>query len=117
MLATFSMFLAVVAQGVIPSPSATVSPCANREVMRLTSEGAAPSETPPAIARLIYASILVTVNPNGSVKGAVFAHRTGFANSDGAVMNLAQSSQYLPKILDCKAVEGTYLLVQPVVLP
>jgi hypothetical protein len=52
--------------------------------------------------------VLVTVNPDGTVKSAVLQKSLGFGADERALTD-ARQSNYQPKTVNCKPVEGTYL--------
>lgn len=58
-----------------------------------------------------YASVLVTVNADGSVARAVLRRSSGSASFDAWAIRAARESEYLPKLVNCKPVRGTYLKV------
>lgn len=92
------------------APSVVSNPCA-AEVMRQTPKGPVPSNSEPSNPRATYTAILVTVNPDGSVKAAKIIAPSGFSKSDSSALNTARASKYKPKIVNCKPTEGTYLYV------
>jgi TonB family protein len=110
-----SLLLAVLlaAQTTPTGPSRSVSPTAgcNSEVMRLTSNGLVPSDPVPNGPQLVYTSVLVTVNPNGTVKSAALFQPSGRADSDENALQAAQAAKYHPKMVNCKPVIGNYLWV------
>lgn len=96
-----------------PSPSSTASTCPTTEVVRITANGPIPSATPfkqkgPPYAA--YATVLVTVNSDGSVKNAVIDHGSLGGINDEALRE-ARSAVYRPKMVNCRAVEGKYIYV------
>lgn len=52
--------------------------------------------------------VLVTVNPDGTVKSAVVRGSWG-AGPDGAALTAARNSKYIPATINCKSAEGTYV--------
>lgn len=94
------------------SPSPTSSTCPTTEVVRLTPNGPIPSATVPSKTQIpehAVTVILVTVNPDGSVKSAVIQKSSGTPSLDAQSLADAKSSTYKPKTINCKPVEGTYL--------
>ncbi|HTU82575.1 MAG TPA: TonB family protein [Candidatus Acidoferrales bacterium] len=57
----------------------------------------------------VYATILVTVGPNGRVVNAKVARSSGFAAIDHAAIVAAEGSTYAPATSNCKPVTGQYL--------
>lgn len=97
-----------------PLSSPTASTCPTTEVMRITTHGPVPSATPlPADhPPMAYASVVVTVSPDGTVMRAVLKHSTGSASEDGDALSAARTGTYKPKMADCKPVEGTYFFLE-----
>lgn len=96
-------------------PSATPSTCPTREAMLITPTGPIPSSTSfPHGLPTIFATVLVTVNPDGSVKSAKILRSSGFSNTDDFVLNRARTSRYQPKMVGCSPVEGTYIFLDVV---
>lgn len=58
--------------------------------------------------------ILVTVEPDASVKSVVRQDSSGNRAFDDAAMNSALNSTYAPATANCKPVEGTYLYLEMV---
>jgi len=56
----------------------------------------------------ISATILVTVNPDGTVKAVSVERSSGYLPVDNAALKAARLSTYSPKRVNCQAVEGTY---------
>ncbi len=79
--------------------------------MRLTSDGLVPSDPVPNGPQLVYTSVLVTINPDGTVKKVVLFQPSGRANSDEYALQTAQAAKYRPKMVNCKPVIGNYLWV------
>lgn len=63
-----------------------------------------PADTMPFVVQ-----IMVTVNPDGSVKRARAFESSDYPDADDAAVKAAEASTYKPKTVDCKAVEGRYL--------
>jgi TonB family protein len=53
--------------------------------------------------------LAVTIAPNGSVTGLSLRKSSGNAQIDRSVLDAARHSKYSPKLVDCKAVAGSYL--------
>lgn len=93
-----------------PSPPPSI--CPSTEVAQVTPHGPIPSATPlkqTGPPYLVYATVLVTVNPDGSVKDAVLEKHSGFSGTDSLAVQRARRAVYRPKTVNCAAVEGTYL--------
>ncbi len=91
----------------MPSPTAGACPAATDVVVTRPEEPIAP----PGLSELggsISVTILVTVNPDGSVKSAQVERSSNSLAVDKAALNAARSSTYRPKIVNCHPVEGTY---------
>lgn len=56
--------------------------------------------------------VLLDINPNGTVKGARIIHSRGNL-SDFSYLHDAKMSHYRPRMVDCKAVEGSYYYFFP----
>lgn len=52
--------------------------------------------------------VVVTVNPDGTVKSAVVQRSWG-AGADAAALAAARNSKYIPKTVNCQPVTGTYI--------
>ncbi len=71
----------------------------------------APPELPKGLKLdgVVTGSSRVTVGPTGKVVSARIQRSSGNAAVDQTILKAAKSSTYSPKIVDCKAVQGTYL--------
>lgn len=58
----------------------------------------------------VTASALVTIGPDGKVLRVTIdpKHSSGNMEVDQAVLRAARNSTYSPKVVNCKAVQGTY---------
>src|SRR5579863_7057855 len=109
-----------------PLPSPT-SACPATGVMRITPNGLVPSVhyvsqstqasqpgQPVTVQQLwAYVLILVDVDANGSVKGVRLLHSGGPA-WDSRMRHEARTSRYKPKMVGCRAVEGTFYFFVPI---
>ena len=71
-----------------------------------------PPFNPPSgtqILRSLSTEVEVTLNPDGSVKTVSIFKSSGYTAWDDAVLYAARNSTYLPKVIDCKAVEARYI--------
>jgi TonB family protein len=79
------------------------------------AEPAALNPVPPQLphsqwpARKVSAVVQVTIAPSGKATGARVWRSSGDANVDRAVLAAAEKSTYSPKLVNCVAVEGSYL--------
>jgi TonB family protein len=58
----------------------------------------------------MFAIVTVTVGPDGTVQSAVMFKSTGTRDGDAEALRVARATTYSPKIVDCKAATGKYLL-------
>jgi TonB family protein len=82
--------------------------CAKPNVDALVTEPAEP-QMPHGLKAGGLAIVAVTIAPNGSVTRLNLWKSSGNAQIDRSVINAAQHSKYSPKLVDCKAVAGSYL--------
>lgn len=95
------------------SPQPTATTCAPTKAKRVKPVGSPDHEWHGADkwctgAACFIEEVLVTVNRDGTVKGAVVRQSWGIG-PDAAVLAAARSSQYTPATTNCEPVEGTYL--------
>lgn len=74
----------------------------------MSEYGPVASDQPPPDRSVRYAMVLVTVNPDGTVKGTALETSTGFRKFDDEALHDARNNVYQPKMVGCRAVEGTY---------
>ena len=112
---TLAAVLTMLLTQVLPSPLPSATLCPPTDVKRITKNG-----IPDNSASLAHAAkwcqgisceveeVLVTVNPDGTVKDAVVQRSWGRGFDDYA-LETARTSKYIPKTIDCKPVLGTYM--------
>lgn len=54
-------------------------------------------------------SVKVFLDANGAVLSALVLHSFGFPNVDLQALAAARASTYAPKVINCRAVPGTYV--------
>jgi TonB family protein len=118
--------LTLVFQAVVPTPvhaaplptAALQAPLNTVVASACTKSDAEPAvvnPVPPALAKgqwpkqKVSAEVAVTIAPSGKVAGAKVYKSSGDAAVDHAVLTAAEKSTYSPKLVNCQAVEGTYL--------
>lgn len=110
---TLAVMLTLLLAQVTPSPSPSASTCPQTNVKRVKSTNAPDSEWPghdkwcTGISCYVV-EVVVTVNPDGTVKNAVIQKGWGEGANDAA-LTAARESTYRPKTVNCRPVEGTYL--------
>jgi outer membrane biosynthesis protein TonB len=57
---------------------------------------------------MAYSEVRVTVNATGSVESVTLVYSCGAGGCDESSLNEARHSAYIPKMVNCKPVEGTY---------
>lgn len=93
---------------VMPSPPVSTCPTTPATIVKPAQPvypRSLPAHTPP-----LTVTVQVTVNPDGSVKGARVWQSSDYAEADTAALAAAAASTYRPKMVNCEPVEGTYLL-------
>jgi hypothetical protein len=98
---------------ILTSPHATATTCAPTAAKRIKPVGSQDDEwhgtdkwcTGTAC---FIEEVLVTVDPNGTVKSAVVRKSWG-TGPDAAVLAAARSSKYISATVNCEPVEGTYV--------
>jgi TonB family protein len=105
----FAVLLALLAPPPQPhvTPTPTVSTCPETQVS--VTRPVVPDVTGLTIPREMSAEVLVTVNPDGSVKDAAVQKSSGLLAADMAVLRAARASSYKPASKSCGPVQGTYL--------
>jgi TonB family protein len=88
--------------------AAVPAACANPNVDALVTKPAEP-QMPRGFKAGGSAVVAVTIAPNGSVTHASVLKSSGNAQIDRSVLDAARHSTYSPKLVDCKAVTGSYL--------
>lgn len=93
-----------------PTPSATATPCSTPY-----REATVTHLAEPFYPRGYYPSkpvtvvVQVTIAPDGTIAGGHVTQSGGNAAFDGSAVQAVEESRFAPKLVDCKAVEGTYL--------
>lgn len=109
----FAVPLALLVAQATPLPSPSATTCLPTEVKRVRPKNAPDPEFRghdswcKGISCFVV-DVVVTVNPDGTVKSAVERGSWG-VGTDYAVMRDARNSNYIPATVDCKPVEGTYI--------
>lgn len=75
--------------------------------MRILTNGTLEAQSQVSVKTARAEEVIVTVNPDGSVKNAV-VKRSIDAEEDRLTLNEARKSRYRPKTVNCVAVEGTF---------
>lgn len=98
-----------------PVPSPTASTCPPTEVKRVRPTNAPDPELPYSGhdnwckgVSCFVVDVVVTVNPDGTVKSAVERGSWG-AGTDYVATKAARESKYIPATANCRPVEGTYI--------
>ena len=111
-LEAFSPALAFAPPQSVATPAVTGSvaaaACAKPNVDALVTKPAEP-QMPPGLKAGGSVILAVTIAPNGSVTGLSLRKSSGNAQIDRSVLDAARHSKYSPKLVDCKAVAGSYL--------
>jgi len=92
----------------LPVTNVVAATCANPNVDAAVVNPAAP-KVPVKITHAVSAEVAVTIAPNGDVSGTKIFKSSGNGDIDKAVVAAASKSTYSPKIVNCVAVQGTYL--------
>jgi TonB family protein len=107
------LYAAVIFALLVPPPPPHVTPtpemttCPSTQVA--VTHAVAPDVTGIPISHTMSAEVLVTVNPDGAVKGAAVQKSSGVLAVDNAVVRAARASSYQPRTEDCGPVQGTYV--------
>jgi len=114
--------LTLVFQTLVPVPAhaaplktSSVGSIVSSTCTKPNAEPEALSPAPPQLAKAqwpkekVSAQVEVSIAPSGKVTGAKIYRSSGDAAVDNAVLTAAEKSAYSPKIVDCVAVQGTYL--------
>ncbi|HEY1654929.1 MAG TPA: M56 family metallopeptidase [Candidatus Tumulicola sp.] len=91
-----------------PATRLVAASCAKPNVDARVTFAAEPNP-PRGIKVKASATAVVTIARDGSVVRASISKSRGNAQIDRAVLDAAQRSKYAPKVVDCQAVQGTYL--------
>jgi protein TonB len=94
-----------------PVATATASSCVHNTTDPSVTATPDVGEIPPEVrvAKISgTAAIQVSLDPDGRVTNAAIAQSTGNAGLDNVAIQMARSATYTPKMVDCKAVAGTY---------
>ena len=111
------MGLAIMGPWLLPqalsSPPPTGNACAPTPVKRLKPPNGLDPQWPGGSKgcsgiTCFVEEMLVTVNPDGTVRSAVVRGSWG-AGSDNRALAAARDSTYVPATVNCKPVEGTYI--------
>ena len=112
-MAAAALVLAIILAQATPLPSPTTSACPPTDVKRIKPTNAPDPEWPrqdkwcTGIACLVV-EVVVTVNPDGTVKSAVERGSWG-TGADAAALTAARNSKYVPATVNCQPVMGTYI--------
>jgi hypothetical protein len=110
-LTVTALLLAIALPSASPSPLATT--CPTTDVQRIKVPGQPDREWRAPVRYCTgiackFIAVLVTVNPDGTVKNAVI--QNGWEEEENnQVLQDARESTYRPKTVNCQAVEGTYI--------
>jgi len=110
---TFAVMFALLLGHATAPPSASAGACPPMPVRRIRPTGydpewrGAPDKWCTGIA-CVNVEVVVTVNPDGTVKSAVERGSWG-DETDHAVVKAALNSKYIPATTNCKPVEGIYI--------
>jgi TonB family protein len=99
---------ASVSAAAVTSSAVAVAACANPNVDALVTEPAQP-QMPHGLKVGGSVIVAVTIAPNGSVTRLSLRKSSGNAQIDRSVLEAARHSKYSPRLVDCKAVAGSYL--------
>jgi TonB family protein len=97
-----------VAPPAVMGSAVAAAACAKPNVDALVTKPAEP-QMPPGLKAGGSVIVAVTIAPNGSVTGLSLRKSSGNAQIDRSVLDAARHSKYSPKLVDCKAVAGSYL--------
>jgi TonB family protein len=91
-----------------PTTTATCSPDRQATVVRAVAP-----DYPQVLRQMdtgpLTTLILVTINPDGSIKSLAVQKSSGYYYFDVAAKQAARASEYIPRIVGCKPVTGTYI--------
>jgi periplasmic protein TonB len=96
-----------------PTPAATAAAtsCANNTTEPTVSATPDVGEIPPEVRAAKTsgtAAIQVSLDPQGHVVNASVAQSSGSSGLDDVAVQMARNATYTPKMVDCKAVAGSY---------
>lgn len=114
--------LTLVFQALVPAPAhaaplqtSSTAPIVASTCTKPNAEPEAINPQPPQLAKTqwpkqkVSAQVAVSIAPSGKVTGAKIYQSSGDTAVDKAVLTAAEKSAYSPKIVNCVAVQGTYL--------
>lgn len=96
----------LLAQATASAPPASSAQC-NQEASVVKADYPHLTEPPSMVP--LHASVAVVVAPNGRVKSASISQSSGDLGFDMASVRAAKNSLFNPKLVNCQAVEATYL--------
>lgn len=108
MLAAFGIIVVLLTSEVAPMAAPVATNCATTEAVPVPNYGIGKcaSDVFP------HNSVLVTVNPDGSVASAILVRSSGTGSLDALAIKEARLSKYRAKMVNCKPVRGTYLRIR-----
>ncbi|MFY9737976.1 MAG: M56 family metallopeptidase [Candidatus Cybelea sp.] len=99
---------ASISTSAVPGSAVAAAACAKPNVDALVTEPAQP-QTPHGLKAGGTVILAVTIAPNGSVTHLSLRKSSGNAQIDRSAAEAALHSKYSPKLVNCKAVTGSYL--------
>lgn len=106
--AFFTVLLAQVTASPMPTPTTTCNRDAEVVKADYPRDFGSPFWQNGEVTAL-YATVLVVVGADGAVEKASIYKSSGYLQFDMASIRAAKSSNYKPKLVACKSVEGTVL--------
>ena len=105
---TAALLLSLMLAQATPAPVAT-GPCIQEPQIVNEVQPVRPASLPNTMFAAI-AIVKVLVGTDGSVEQATISKSSGYPAVDAAVLKAARATTFSPKVVDCKPVEGVYLL-------
>jgi TonB family protein len=96
----------VIAASPSPSPTAAASNC-EADAHVLNAVEPAPASSLTHLEEAVTVSVLVKIAASGNVESVTIYQSGGHPELDKATIEAARQSSYVPKIHDCKPVEGS----------
>ena len=96
----------LLAQAASSAPPASSAQC-NQKATVVKADYPQLTEPPPVVP--LHAAVAVVVAANGTVKSASISQSSGDLGFDVASIRAAKDSLFNPKLVNCQAVEATYL--------
>jgi TonB family protein len=90
------------------SPSIIAASCARPDAEANVLTPQAP-DMPRGLTRAVSAQAVVTIEPSGRVAAVRILHSSGNTAIDAAVLSAARHSTYRAKVVDCIAMQGSYV--------